>query len=187
MACLIVPNAEVLLPSSSEWTLSETKRIKYMTEAEAEELMDLYELSDEMRKILWPTVGTSRGLAQNEFSATPPSPPPTRESGEAKPTVSKSSWKAPDPDRPLWLAAAWLCGASYSALAMLHAVSEQAIQQSVSRSMPDTAERHTHRLGYRLTSERIEELRIKYYSNVHKLRGMTPVECATWLTKAEEE
>lgn len=196
MGIPLVLNAEVFLPNQSEWGVEQTKRIKYLSESEATDLMNEYDLDNEARVMLWPFVGTLRDPHRSANLSAPPSPPPVRTSSVDGPSPVRvaeesgqlpRSWRPPNPDRPLWLAAAWLCGASYSVLAMLEGVSEQAIQQSVTRSMPSAEERHTHRLGYRLPSERIEELKVRYYENVLTLRGMTPVECAKWLTQEDEE
>ena len=181
MVYLLAHSVEVPLPNQSEWGLSETKRIKYMTEPEARELMDSFMLDKDKREILWPFVGTLR--ASHSSTKLDPTPPEPAEI--AQPTPNRR-WHAPDPDRPLWLVTAWICGASYSVLAMMHGVSEQAIQQSVSRSM-GVDERHISRIGYRLERERVDELRIKYYTNVLKLRNMHPVECAKWLIQEEND
>lgn len=170
-----VPSVEVLLPSPSDWTVAQTKALRFMSEAQATKLMDEYELPDEARTGLWGFVGTHKGPETLAFPA-PPSPPPT------------SSYRPHDPDRPLWLAAAWLCGASYSVLGAVHGgISEQAIQQSVNRSMPDVEERHTNRLGYRISRSRVDALRVLFYENVMELRHMSPVDVARWLIDHEKE
>lgn len=172
------------------WGMTETRRIKYMTEPEARQLMDTYALPDDKRKLLWPLVGSLRPARSDAFDPTPPSPPVATYSepqpGQVESAPPKRTWRPPDPDRPLWLASAWLCGASYTALALLHGVSEQAIQQSVKRLIPNLEERH-HRLGYRLPTERVQALRIRYYDNVIMLRGMPPLECAKWLLLEDSE
>lgn len=152
-----------------------------MSPREATELFNTFGLDEDKRKLLEPLVGS---LLESE----PEVKPSNHVSSVSHPKVrSKSPWKPPNPDRGLWLASAWLCGASYSLLALLDGVSEQAIQQSVSRSMPSAEERHINRMGYGMSRERAEALRVRYNSNVVMLREMTPVECARWLLLEEEE
>lgn len=167
------------MPLPSEWTLAETKALRHLSTDEAEELMDRYGLGSEARAAL------------QQFISIDVQQPMNRVSKQAAVVATTSirngrQWSPPDPDRPLWLAAAWLLGASYSTLARLHSITPQAVQQSVSKSMPDAQERHTRRLGYRVGFERMEAFHIAYLDHVHELRGMGPEACARWLLSHTE-
>jgi hypothetical protein len=194
----------------TDWSNTETRRLRFMTQDEASQLMDDYNLDDKARRILKPLIGTalspSGGLPQDEpqMNLSPEqerttallTPPPDdvpiiRGSYKLTGTVTGRAgqvlWKAPDPDRPLWLATAWLLGASYTALAMLHGVSPQAIQQSVYRIIPRAEDRHSHRLGFRLSSESIRAYQAMFYSHITTLRTLSPINAAKFLLASMED
>src|SRR3970282_476580 len=172
-----------MMPTKSEWSIALTRSLRGMTHAEATVLMDEYELDEATRKLLAPHVGTAilpsekvlanYGRDPADFQADLIAGYIDENGNEILPQAETKPWLH-DPDRPLWLSSAWLAGAVSSVLALIHGVSSQAIQQSVKRAMPDTTARHTHRLGYRLSSGRVREMRIRFYDNAIKLRGLSP-------------
>lgn len=93
------------------------------------------------------------------------------------PATSNSKY---DPTRRLWLAAAWLMGASWRNLAALHGVAGPTILLTVDRILPKE-ERQAQRLGTRMSVDRIAMYRASFTANIQHLQSLTPLEIAQWL------
>lgn len=91
-----------------------------------------------------------------------------------------------DPDRPLWLVAAYLLGASLRQLALLHGVQHTTILQSINKVMPGP-ERAMKRIKFTMTFEALSEYHHQYYSYLDDVRFLKqPLKVAEWLNNTTE-
>lgn len=83
-------------------------------------------------------------------------------------------------DSRLWLATAWMLGASFSMLAKDKGVTKQSIMNQVDKLIP-VDERAKGRVGGNLSFEAMGEYKVKYFSNLDQFGDMGPKEVAAWL------
>lgn len=84
-------------------------------------------------------------------------------------------------DSRLWLATAWLLGASFAQLGRDKRVTKQSVMSQVDKVLP-IEEREKGRIsGIALTLEALSEYKVAFFENVDTLTDMTPQEAASWL------
>jgi hypothetical protein len=83
-------------------------------------------------------------------------------------------------DNRLWLATAWLLGASFSMLAKDKGVAKQSIMNQVDKLIP-VEERAKGRIGGMMSYEALSEYKVAYFEHVDELRSLSPKEAAGWL------
>lgn len=83
-------------------------------------------------------------------------------------------------DSRLWVAVAWLLGASYRMIAKDKGVTAQTIFAQVSQMLPD--DRVQRRLGYAISLEAMSEYKVSFFENLDMLRDLKdPDLMAMWL------
>ena len=80
----------------------------------------------------------------------------------------------------LWLASAWLMGASYRQLGVLHDVTHNTILQSVNKAIP-VEDRKGKRLRFSMKPSELVWYREQFQQNVQELRDMQPLQAGAWL------
>ena len=83
-------------------------------------------------------------------------------------------------DQRLWLATAWLLGASFAQLARDKGVTKQSIMNQVDKMIPQE-ERAAGRIGGAVSLEGMSEYKVMFFENLDTLRDLNPKEAATWL------
>lgn len=82
--------------------------------------------------------------------------------------------------RRKWMTAAWLLGASYRQLALLHGITKATILQSVDKEMSKD-DRASARLGGKLSYSALEWYYHAFVSNAKLLATFSPPAAAEWL------
>lgn len=83
-------------------------------------------------------------------------------------------------DARLWLATAWMLGASFSMLAKDKGVTKQSIMNQVDKLIP-VDERARGRIGGALSFEAMSEYKVMFFENLDTLGDLSPKEAAGWL------
>lgn len=84
--------------------------------------------------------------------------------------------------RRLWLASAWLLGASHRQLGTLHGVSHASILQGINKVI-SSGDRRKARLHQTMTSSALVWYREQFQNNVETLRHMAnPLDVAVWMS-----
>lgn len=100
----------------------------------------------------------------------------------AEMTQAKQLVQVHDKHHParLWLATAWMLGASFSMLAKDKGVTKQSIMNQVDKLIP-VDERAKGRVSGSLTFEAMSEFKVAFFENLDTLVSMAPKEAAAWL------
>lgn len=85
-----------------------------------------------------------------------------------------------DPTTRNFRAAAYLLGASFHQIALLHDVASQTVMSSISRILP-AATRQSQRLATKLSLEALADYQVAYEHNREYLNRLTPRQAAEWL------
>lgn len=83
-------------------------------------------------------------------------------------------------DNRLWMATAWLLGASFPMIAREKGVAKQSVMQAIDKLLP-VETRRQGRLGAINSLEVMSEYKVKFFENITTLTDMTPQEAAQWL------
>lgn len=84
-------------------------------------------------------------------------------------------------DNRLWLATAWLLGASFAQLARDKGVTKQSVMVQVDKLLPIEERRGGRVSGIALSLEALSEYKVMFFENVSTLTDFTPKEAALWL------
>lgn len=135
-------------------------KVPHMTVEDATTYLDRLDLTEAEKVILLTKAGTKL---------------------KAKATEQPARTYLIDRDRPVWLVAAYLLGASLRQLALLHGVQHPTIAQSINKLMPGP-ERTMKRLKFTMTFEALSEYHRMYYNNLDTVREIKqPLLVAQWL------
>lgn len=84
-------------------------------------------------------------------------------------------------DSRLWLATAWLLGASFAQLARDKGVTKQSIMVQVDKILPKEEREGGRVSGIALSLEAMSEYKVIFFENITVLTDFTPKEAALWL------
>jgi hypothetical protein len=84
-------------------------------------------------------------------------------------------------DNRLWLATAWLLGATFAQLARDKGVTKQSVMVQVDKLLPLEERKAGRMSGMALSLEALSEYKVKFFESIGTITDFTPKEAALWL------